>query len=54
MLNLTRDLDLQHSRSNKLALRGSLIESINLIWQRCTIQPFNIIDVSVRSLIATT
>ncbi|KAF6148749.1 hypothetical protein GIB67_019357, partial [Kingdonia uniflora] len=33
-LRSTYNRDLPHSSSNILALRGSLIESINLIWQR--------------------
>ncbi|KAF6173112.1 hypothetical protein GIB67_004215, partial [Kingdonia uniflora] len=33
---------LQHSYSNIHSLRGSLIELINSIWQRCIIQLFNI------------
>ncbi|KAF6135737.1 hypothetical protein GIB67_028593 [Kingdonia uniflora] len=34
-LSLTYNRDLLHNFSNIHALRGSLIESINLIWQRC-------------------
>ncbi|KAF6148599.1 hypothetical protein GIB67_042558 [Kingdonia uniflora] len=33
-LSLTYNRDLIHSSSNIYALRGLLIESINLIWQR--------------------
>ncbi|KAF6168373.1 hypothetical protein GIB67_018213, partial [Kingdonia uniflora] len=43
---------LQHSSSSTLS-RGSLIESINLTWQRHVIQLFNIQYISLRSLIDT-
>ncbi|KAF6156240.1 hypothetical protein GIB67_030243, partial [Kingdonia uniflora] len=44
---------LQHNYSNIRALRESLIESINSIWQRCTIQLFNIQYISLQSIIDT-
>ncbi|KAF6146826.1 hypothetical protein GIB67_018479, partial [Kingdonia uniflora] len=44
---------LQYSYSKIHALRGSLIESINSIWQKRVMQLFNIHDISLRSVIDT-
>ncbi|KAF6165437.1 hypothetical protein GIB67_017919 [Kingdonia uniflora] len=42
-LRSTYNQDLPHSSSNILALRRSLIESMNSIWQRCySAMPYSI------------